>query len=137
MTQTIGTAPRLAWRTMLLALVATGARGAPTDRKPPTRPTNLRVTAVGPYSVSLAWTPSTDNVGVARYVVCCSSERQEPGHSRAGLRRCLHRGRGAEPIADRAHLRGRRRQQLVAAEQLRDRHHDRGHDPSDDSGSSP
>jgi hypothetical protein len=72
MTTRIGTAPRLAWRTMLLALVATGALAAPPDKKPPTKPTNLRVSAVGPYSVSLAWTPSTDNVGVARYVVCCS-----------------------------------------------------------------
>ena len=73
MRKTIGKAPRLAWRTMLLALVATGALAAPTDKKPPTKPTNLHVTAVGPYSVSLAWNPSTDNVGVARYVVCCSS----------------------------------------------------------------
>jgi chitodextrinase len=73
MMQTIGKAPRLAWRTILLALVATGALAAPPDKKPPTKPTNLHVTAVGPYSVSLAWNPSTDNVGVARYVVCCSS----------------------------------------------------------------
>jgi hypothetical protein len=74
MTKTIGTGPRLAWRTMLLTLVATGALAAPpADRKAPTRPTDLRVAAVGPYSVSLAWTPSTDNVGVVRYVVCCSS----------------------------------------------------------------
>ncbi len=74
MKMTIGSAPGLAWRTMLVALVTTGALAAPpVDKKAPTRPTNLRVTAVGPYSLSLAWTPSTDNVGVVRYVVCCSS----------------------------------------------------------------
>lgn len=70
---TIATASGLAWRTMVLALVATGAFAAPSDRKAPTRPTNLRVTGVTAYSVSLAWTPSTDNVGVVRYVVCCSA----------------------------------------------------------------
>jgi chitodextrinase len=71
---TIATASSLAWRTMVLALLATGALAAPSaDRKPPTRPTNLRVTGVTAYSVSLAWTPSTDNVGVVRYVVCCSA----------------------------------------------------------------
>ena len=74
MMTTSGRIPRLAWRTTLLVLVAGGALAAPpNDRKAPTTPTNLRVTAVGPYSVSLAWNPSTDNVGVARYVVCCSS----------------------------------------------------------------
>jgi chitodextrinase len=31
------------------------------DRTPPTKPTNFRVTAVTPFSVSLAWSPSTDN----------------------------------------------------------------------------
>jgi len=31
------------------------------DRIPPTRPTNLRVTGMTPYSVALAWNPSTDN----------------------------------------------------------------------------
>jgi hypothetical protein len=38
---------------------------APTvDRTPPSQPTNLHVTAVTQTSVSLAWNPSTDNVGV-------------------------------------------------------------------------
>jgi len=37
------------------------------DRKPPTRPTNLRVTASTPYSVSLAWDPSTDDSGSFSY----------------------------------------------------------------------
>ena len=39
------------------------------DRKPPTRPTNLHVTATTPYSVSLAWNPSTDNSGSFSYRV--------------------------------------------------------------------
>jgi chitodextrinase len=45
--------------------VSAGAR----DRKPPTRPTNLHVTATTPYSVSLAWDPSTDNSGSFSYRV--------------------------------------------------------------------
>lgn len=43
------------------------------DRTPPTRPTNLHVTAVTPYSVSLAWSPSTDNSGSVSYVICCAT----------------------------------------------------------------
>jgi chitodextrinase len=39
------------------------------DRAPPTAPTNLRVTEVTQTSVSLAWNPSTDNVGVSWYRV--------------------------------------------------------------------
>ena len=39
----------------------------PADRTPPTQPTGLRVTAVTQTSVSLAWNPSTDNVGVRSY----------------------------------------------------------------------
>ena len=39
------------------------------DRTPPTAPTNLRVTGVTQTSVSLAWNPSTDNVGVSWYSV--------------------------------------------------------------------
>ena len=37
------------------------------DTTPPSKPTNLRVTAVTQTSVSLAWTASTDNVGVMTY----------------------------------------------------------------------
>jgi hypothetical protein len=59
---------------LLLALVllpaAAGAAGR--DRTPPTTPTNLRVTGTTPYSVSLAWNPSTDNSGSFSYVICCS-----------------------------------------------------------------
>lgn len=45
---------------------------APPDRKPPTRPTNLRVTGTTAYSVALAWNPSTDNSGVFSYRVHAS-----------------------------------------------------------------
>jgi chitodextrinase len=46
---------------------------APRDRQPPTTPTNLRVTAMTPYSVTLAWNPSTDNSGRFSYVICCAN----------------------------------------------------------------
>jgi chitodextrinase len=39
------------------------------DFKAPTRPTNLRVTSVSSYNVSLAWNPSTDNSGTFSYRV--------------------------------------------------------------------
>jgi chitinase len=39
------------------------------DRTPPTNPTNLRSTEVTAFSVSLAWNASTDNVGVASYLI--------------------------------------------------------------------
>ncbi|GAA2582028.1 PQQ-dependent sugar dehydrogenase [Dactylosporangium fulvum] len=43
---------------------------APSDGQPPSAPANLRVVgAVRPTGVDLAWNASTDNVGVARYVV--------------------------------------------------------------------
>jgi chitodextrinase len=42
------------------------------DRTPPTRPTNLRVTATTSYSVALAWNPSTDNSGSFSYKIHAS-----------------------------------------------------------------
>jgi chitinase len=42
------------------------------DRTPPTAPTNLVVTAMTPHSVSLAWSPSTDNSGKFSYIICCA-----------------------------------------------------------------
>ncbi len=39
----------------------------PTDSTAPSRPGNLRVTALTQTSVTLAWDPSTDNVGVRSY----------------------------------------------------------------------
>jgi chitodextrinase len=43
-----------------IAIGATVA-GAARDRTPPTTPANLRITATGPTSISLAWDRSTDN----------------------------------------------------------------------------
>lgn len=43
------------------------AVAAPRDTTPPTTPTNLRATQVTQTSVTLAWGPSTDNVGVTQY----------------------------------------------------------------------
>jgi hypothetical protein len=45
------------------------ALAAPRDRTPPTAPTNFRVTAISPTSVSFAWNPSTDNSGSFFYVL--------------------------------------------------------------------
>jgi chitodextrinase len=50
------------------ALVATSATAAP-DRRPPTKPTNLHVTAKTLTSVSMAWNASTDNSGNFSYRV--------------------------------------------------------------------
>jgi chitodextrinase len=43
------------------------------DRTAPTTPTNLRVTAMTAYSVSLAWNPSTDNSNSITYKICCAT----------------------------------------------------------------
>ncbi|OLE26435.1 MAG: hypothetical protein AUG44_13030 [Actinobacteria bacterium 13_1_20CM_3_71_11] len=51
----------------LVAFAATPALAA--DTKPPTSPTNNHVTGVTETTVSLAWTKSTDNVGVTEYDV--------------------------------------------------------------------
>jgi len=47
----------------------------PPDTQPPSTPGNLVATAIGVSQVHLSWTASTDNVGVAGYLV----ERQDPG----------------------------------------------------------
>jgi hypothetical protein len=79
---------------VLLTLVfsASIASAAPRDRTPPTTPTNLRVTGMTAYSVSLAWNPSTDNSGSFTYTICCANVSSEtfPGPAssrvyRAGL----------------------------------------------------
>ena len=44
-------------------------QGVPADTTAPSTPTGLKVTGTGPDSVSLAWTASTDNVGVTGYRV--------------------------------------------------------------------
>jgi chitodextrinase len=76
---------------MVLLLTASPASAAK-DRQAPTTPTNLRVTGMTPYSVSLAWNPSTDNSGSVTYRICCANVSGEtfPGPAsswvyRAGL----------------------------------------------------
>src|SRR4051812_28144228 len=39
------------------------------DRQPPTTPTDLVATVAGTTTINLKWTPSSDNVGVSRYVI--------------------------------------------------------------------
>ncbi|WP_442951182.1 glycosyl hydrolase family 18 protein [Paenibacillus sp. 481] len=50
-----------------------GPGPGPGDKIPPTAPTGLTVTAKTANSVSLSWTASTDNVGVAGYTVAYGS----------------------------------------------------------------
>lgn len=52
---------------LALVLSPTTASAAGKDRTRPTAPTNFRVTAKTPFSVSLAWNPSTDNSGNFTY----------------------------------------------------------------------
>jgi hypothetical protein len=44
-------------------------QGEPADTTPPSTPTGVHVTGTGPGGISLAWTASTDNVGVTGYRV--------------------------------------------------------------------
>src|SRR5512134_2152992 len=68
------------WRTarvtvmlvVLVSLFGTTPALAARDRKPPTRPANLRVTSLTPHNVTLAWDPSTDNSGTFTYRVFVS-----------------------------------------------------------------
>ncbi|WP_245954957.1 glycosyl hydrolase family 18 protein [Paenibacillus flagellatus] len=53
---------------MILSLLPIPAYAAK-DRKAPSAPTGLRVVQKTDVSATLAWTPSTDNVGVASYLV--------------------------------------------------------------------
>ncbi len=62
---------------VLALLLSASPVSAARDRKPPTTPTNLRVTGVTPYSVSLAWIPSTDNSGSVTYTICCANVSSE------------------------------------------------------------
>jgi chitodextrinase len=61
---------------VVMALMVTPALAAK-DRTPPTMPTNLRVTGMTPYTVSLAWSPSTDNSGSVTYTICCANVSSE------------------------------------------------------------
>lgn len=55
------------------ALAASPSGALPPDTKPPTKPTSLRITAVGAYSVSLSWHAASDNSGSFSYVIQSSS----------------------------------------------------------------
>jgi chitodextrinase len=57
---------------MLVSIFGTSPALAARDRTPPTKPTNLRVTSVTSYNVSLAWNPSTDNSGTFSYRIIVS-----------------------------------------------------------------
>jgi chitodextrinase len=69
------------WRTariaailvLLLSVFGTTPALAARDRTPPTKPTNLRVTSMTSYQVSLAWSASTDNSGAFSYRVVVSN----------------------------------------------------------------
>jgi chitodextrinase len=76
---------RLAHVTAMGLALSVGAAStalAARDRTPPSAPRNLRVTATGPYSVTLAWDASRDNVGVASYHICCANTNSQiaPGN---------------------------------------------------------
>jgi len=77
---------------VLALLLAASPVLAAKDQRAPTTPTNLRVTGMTAYSVSLAWNPSTDNSGSVTYIICCANVSSEtfPGPAssrvyRAGL----------------------------------------------------
>lgn len=56
-----------------LVMQSVGAMPIGADKKAPTMPKNLHVTAFTHYSVSLAWSPSTDNSGFLTYWIKCSN----------------------------------------------------------------
>ena len=56
------------WVMQMVAFKAASG-GAPPDSSPPTAPSNLLATAAGSGAINLAWTASTDNVGVTNYLI--------------------------------------------------------------------
>ena len=73
-------ASNLVWRmariatifALALSIFSVSPALAAGDRKPPTKPSNLRATLVTPHNISLAWDPSTDNSGSFSYRVWVS-----------------------------------------------------------------
>src|ERR671924_2163772 len=57
---------------VLVSLFGTTPALAARDRKPPTKPANLRATSLTAHRVTLAWDPSTDNSGTFTYRVFVS-----------------------------------------------------------------
>jgi hypothetical protein len=66
-----GTAPLSSAGPWIMQMVAFKAAsgGGTSDTSPPTPPSNLLATTNGTNSIHLAWTASTDNVGVTNYLV--------------------------------------------------------------------
>jgi len=78
----------------LVLLLAVGDPATAATRKPPkpsptptpapmtepTPPTDLRITGLTSYSVSLAWTAATSSVGIQAYLLCCAGQN---GYERA------------------------------------------------------
>jgi len=62
---------------VLVLVLPVSPASAARDRTPPTTPRNLRVTGMTPYSVSLAWEPSTDKSGNVTYTICCANVSSE------------------------------------------------------------
>jgi chitodextrinase len=62
---------------LILFLSLLDASAQRRDRTPPTQPTNLVVTGMTSYSVTLAWNPSSDNSGSFTYVICCANTSSE------------------------------------------------------------
>lgn len=87
---------RTVWAALVLALALVFASASPAarggrDRHPPTTPTNLRITATGPTSISLAWDASTDNSSNWWYCVqrngsgCVRVDPPNTTHTRTNL----------------------------------------------------
>ena len=68
----VGRTARMAILVLLISVFGTSPALAARDRTPPTKPTNLRVTSLTSYRLSLAWNPSTDNSGAFSYKVVIS-----------------------------------------------------------------
>lgn len=62
---------------ILTMLLGQSTAYAARDRTAPTTPTNFRITALTPYTVSLAWNASTDKSGIASYTICCANVSQQ------------------------------------------------------------
>ena len=60
---------------LALAGSAVGVQGGKRDKEPPSAPTNLRLSAATPFSVSLAWDAAEDNVGITGYYVNVDARR--------------------------------------------------------------
>jgi chitodextrinase len=81
---------------LILAMLAGQSTAYAADRSAPSTPTNLRVTAVTAYTVSLTWTASRDKSGIASYTICCanvSSQKVDGSATSATYTKGLEPGR--------------------------------------------